>query len=148
MDSLDALFKHYLWMGVIFSFFVIGGSIYFNIQPLGLTLILGAVMLLISMENSDMIHAVKTYKIEDKPYRPFIVHFASQKHVAQFIFYYHVFVYLYIFGFSALILFSGIDIEAASNILNISLLVPFFIAVITIFIRMILVGAKIKEERG
>jgi hypothetical protein len=147
MDALKIFLKHYGWMMVILLLFGVGGSIYFDIQPLGLTFILGAIMLLISMENSDMIHAVEMVNIEDHPLRTFFVHFSTQRHIARFIYYYQIFVYGYILVFAMFISFSGVNMETASNIINIFLLIIFFISVITIFIRMILVGTKMNEER-
>ena len=95
------------------------------------------------MENSDMIHAVEMVELKDTWYRGLLVHWASQRHIAQFIYYYHFFVYGYLVVFSLL---AGLGPRSIDTIINILLIALFLLTAGVILIRRIQVGAKYEAE--
>jgi len=147
MTKSKTVLDHYLWLLVIVLLMGVGARIYFDFQPLGLALVLSGAMLIIAMENSDMIHAVDEQNITTKWYRSFLVHFATQDTIAKFIYRYHGFVYGYAALFTLINLLSGSN---AADWLRTTIIIVelafFFIAVVTIFIRRIFVGAKYENS--
>lgn len=143
MTKSKTVLDHYLWLIVIVVLMGVGARIYFDFKPLGLALVLSGAMLIIAMENSDMIHAVEEENITSKWYRSFLVHFATQETIAKFIYRYHGFVYGYVALFALINLISEPNAaEWLQTTIIIVELALFFIAVVTIFIRRIFVGAK------
>jgi hypothetical protein len=143
MESLLKIYTDYGWGVFALLLFGLGGRMYFLLQPLGLVFILTAVLLLLALENSDMIHAVKEERIDNKTLTTMIVHLHGQRSIAKFIYLYHFYVYGFLVVFGVLILTLGVArTEQFSTLLNILILGAFGIAAITIFIRRILVGAK------
>lgn len=147
MTKIHQLFNHYMWIIVIFALFLSGGNIYFTNKVFGLLLILTGFMLIIAIENSDMIHAVEQTELSTKRMRPFLVHFHSQTTIATFIYIYHFVVYGYLFLFGGIFVIGGSSfIQAYENIILVLLLFFFGSAMLTIFIRHIIVGGKYEHK--
>lgn len=146
MNRNDNIYQHYGWVLIVFVLFAVGAAIYFDYQTLGLTFVLSAAMLLLAMENSDMIHAVDMYELKGKKWRTFLVHWAAQRHIALFIFYYHIFVYGYLALFTAVIILTGIGGSGADTVINVLLIAIFLGAAGTILVRRIQVGSKYEGD--
>ena len=139
-------YRHYLWLIVVVVLFALGGWLYFPYQTLGLTFVLSAAMLLLAMENSNMIEVVKQYPVRESKWSPFLVHLASQTHIALFIFYYQVFVYSYLGIFTAIIVWKGLSNTRGDTIVNVCLIGLFLLAAGTILVRRIQVGSKYEAD--
>lgn len=144
MEIIKHIWNHYMWLVLSFVLMSTGGRIYFIIQPLGLTLILTGVMLLLAMENSERINAVPKHKIEHSKFKSLFVHFSTQKSVASFFYMYHFYVYGYLVFFGGFIIIK--NNPRFDTILNVLLLVLFAAPVAIIFIRHIVVGTKMEES--